>query len=195
MASYGLKATVTAVLNDDDYDIGVTYSDSDGFSFDKRLTGDLDSIEQDVTAAILEVYLDLLKQNKEKEKAKSQAKIETSTPLPITGISSNCTPITTDSVASKFEELEEENRRLNDKINSFMSVRTTEPAVKVEVKEPEIHKDTSCKDTSCRKPDNSIHHRRTSDFDDLFGSNTKELRDLLRLLGFLVFDSWGGDMV
>ena len=68
MASYGLKATVTAVLNDDDYDIGVTYSDSDGFSFDKRLTGDLDSIEQDVTAAILEVYLDLLKQSKEKEK-------------------------------------------------------------------------------------------------------------------------------
>lgn len=184
MASYGLKATVTAVLNDDDYDIGVTYSDSDGFSFDKRLTGDLDSIEQDVTAAILEVYLDLLKQNKEKEKAKSQAKVETSTPLPITGISSNCSPVIEDSVASKFAELEEENRRLNDKINSFMSVRTTEPAVKVEVKEPEIHKDTSRKDTSRRKPDNSIHHRHTSDFDALFGGNTKELRDLLRLLGF-----------
>ena len=184
MASYGLKATVTAVLNDDDYDIGVTYSDSDGFSFDKRLTGDLDSIEQDVTAAILEVYLDLLKQNKEKEKAKSQAKVETSTPLPITGISSNCSPITENSVASKFAELEEENRRLNDKINSFMSVRTTEPAVKVEVKEPEIHKDTSCKDTSRRKPDNSVHHRHTSDFDALFSGNTTELRDLLRLLGF-----------
>ena len=195
MASYGLKATVTAVLNDDDYDIGVTYSGSDGFSFDKRLTGDLDNIEQDVTAAILEVYLDWLKQNKEKEKAKSQLKVETSTPLPITGISSNCTSpitgissnctsVTKESVASKFEELEEENRRLNDKINSFMSVRTTEPAVKVEVKEPEIHKDTSCKDTSRRKPDNSVHHRHTSDFDDLFGGNTKELRDLLRLLGF-----------
>lgn len=184
MASYGLKATVTAVLNDDDYDIGVTYSDSDGFSFDKRLTGDLDSIEQDVTAAILEVYLDLLKQSKEKEKAKSQVKVETSTPLPITGISSNCSPVTKDSVASKFAELEEENRRLNDKINSFMSVRTTEPAVKVEVKEPEIHKDTHHEDTSRRKLDNSIHYRHTSDFDDLFGGNTKELRDLLRLLGF-----------
>ena len=185
MASYGLKATVTAVLNDEDYDIGVTYSDSDGFSFDKRLTGDLDSIEQDVTAAILEVYLDILKQNKEnkeKEEAKSQVKVETSTPLPITGISSNCSPITESSVASKFAELEEENRRLNDKINSFMSVCTTEPAVKK--KEPEVHKDTSCEDTSRRKPDNSIHHRRTSDFDDLFGGNTNELRDLLRLLGF-----------
>ena len=182
MDSYGLKATVTAVLNDDDYDIGVTYSDSDGFSFDKRLTGDLDSIEQDVTAAILEVYLDLLKQNKEQEKDKSQIKVETSTPLPITGISSNCSPITTDSVASKFAELEEENRRLNDKINSFMSIHTTEPVVKK--KEPEVHKDTSCEDTSCRKPDNSVHHRHTSDFDDLFSGNTKELRDLLRLLGF-----------
>lgn len=182
MASYGLKATVTAVLNDDDYDIGVTYSDSDGFSFDKRLTGDLDSIEQDVTEAILEVYLDLLKQSKEKEKAQSQAKVETFTPLPITGVSSDCSPVTVNSVASKFAELEEENRRLNDKINSFMSIHTTEPVVKK--KEPEVHKDTSCEDTPCRKPDNSIHHRRTSDFDNLFGGNTKELRDLLRLLGF-----------
>lgn len=182
MASYGLKATVTAVLNDDDYDIGVTYSDSDGFSFDKRLTGDLDSIEQDVTAAILEVYLDLLKQSKEKEKAKSQVKVETSTPLPITGISSNCSPVIESSVTSKFAELEEENRRLNDKINSFMSIHTTEPVVKK--KEPEVHKDTPCEDAPRRKPDNSIHHRNTSDFDILFGDNTKELRDFLRLLGF-----------
>lgn len=182
MASYGLKATVTAVLNDDDYDIGVTYSDSDGFSFDKRLTGDLDSIEQDVTAAILEVYLDLLKQNKEKEKDKSQVKVETSTPLPITGISSNCSPVIESSVTSKFAELEEENRRLNDKINSFMSIHTTEPVVKK--KESEVHKDTSCEDTSRRKPDNSVHHRHTSDFDILFGDNPKELRDFLRLLGF-----------
>ena len=182
MASYGLKATVTAVLNDDDYDIGVTYSDSDGFSFDKRLTGDLDSIEQDVTAAILEVYLDLLKQSKEKEKVKSQVKVETSAPLSVTGIPSDCSSSTENSVASKFAELEEENRRLNDKINSFMSVRTAEPVVKK--KESEPHKDTPCKDTSRRKPDNSIHHRHTSDFDTLFSDNTKELHDLLRLLGF-----------
>lgn len=181
MASYGLKATVTAVLNDDDYDIGVTYSDSDGFSFDKRLTGDLDSIEQDVTAAILEVYLDILKQNKEKEKDKPQIKVETSTSLPITGVSSDCTPVVENSVASKFAELEEENRRLNDKINAFMSIHTTEPVVK---KKPEVRKNTSCEDTSRRKPDNSVHHRHTSDFDTLFSGNTKELRDLLRLLGF-----------
>ena len=63
MASYGLKATVTAVFNDDDYDIGVTYSDSNGFSFDKRLNGDLDNIEQDLTAAVLEAYLTVLKQS------------------------------------------------------------------------------------------------------------------------------------
>lgn len=182
MASYGLKATITAVLNDDDYDIGVTYSDSNGNSFDKRLTGDLDNIEQDITAAVLELYLDTLKQDKDKKKVKPQAKVETATPLPITGISSNCSPITKDSVASKFEELEEENRRLNDKINSFMSIHTTEPVVKK--KESEVHKDAHCENTSRRKPDNSIHHRHTSDFDDLFGGNTKELRDLLRLLGF-----------
>ena len=65
-----------------------------------------------------------------------------------------------------------------------MSVRTTEPAVKVEVKEPEIHKDKHYENTSRRKPDNTIHHRHASDFDTLFGGNTKELHDLLRLLGF-----------
>lgn len=184
MASYGLKATVTAVLNDDDYDIGVTYSDSNGFSFDKRLTGDLDNIEQDLTAAVLEAYLNVLKQSKKKEKVKSQVKVETPTPLPVADTVSNCSSIAKDSVASKFAELEEENRRLNDKINSFMSMHTTEPAVKVEVKSPEIHKDASCENTPCRKPGNSIHHRHTPDFDALFGSDAKEVRDLLRLLGF-----------
>ena len=175
MASYGLKATVTAVLNDDDYDIGVTYSDSEGFSFDKRLTGDLDNIEQDVTAAILEVYLDLLKQNKEKEKDKSQVKVETSTPLPITGISSNCSPVIESSVTSKFAELEEENRRLNAKVDAILNGATSTPTAKVEPAKAEAPR---------RKPDNSIHHRNTSDFDILFGDNTKELRDFLRLLGF-----------
>lgn len=182
MASYGLKATVTAVLNDEDYDIGVTYSDSEGFSFDKRLTGDLDNIEQDVTEAILEVYLDVLQQNKAKEKDKPQIKVQTSTSLPITNNASDCSPVVENHVVSRFAELEEENRRLNDKINSFMSAHTSEPVIKK--KEPEVHKDMPCEDISCHKPDNSIHHRHTSDFDILFGDNTKELRDLLRLLGF-----------
>lgn len=182
MASYGLKATVTAVLNDDDYDIGVTYSDSDGFSFDKRLTGDLNSIEQDITAAILEVYLDILKQNKKKEEEKPQIKVETSTPLPITNIPSDCSSVVENPVVSGFAELEEENRRLNDKINSFMSTHTSESAAKK--KEPEVHKDTPCEDTSRRKPDNSVHHRHTSDFDTLFSIDIKELENVLRLLGF-----------
>ena len=182
MDSYGLKATITAVLNDDDYDIGVTYSDSNGNSFDKRLTGDLDNIEQDITAAVLQLYLDTLKQDKDKKKVKPQAKVETSTPLPITDISSNSSPITENSVVSKFAELEEENRRLNDKINSFMSIHTTEPVVKK--KEPEAHKDTPREDTPRRKPDNSTHHRRTSDFDTLFSIDTKELDNVLRLLVF-----------
>lgn len=184
MSSYGLKATVTAVLNEDDYDIGVTYSDSEGFSFDKRLTGDLNSIEQDITAAILEVYLDILKQNKKKEEEKPQIKVETSTPLPITNIPSDCSSVVENPVVSGFAELEEENRRLNDKINSFMSVRTTEPTVKVEGKEPKVHKDTPCEDIPRRKPDNSIHHRRASDFDTLFSIDIKELENVLRLLGF-----------
>jgi hypothetical protein len=166
MASYGLKATVTAVLNDDDYDIGVTYSDSDGFSFDKRLTGDLDNIEQDVTAAILEVYLDILKQNKEKEKGKSQVKVETSTPLPVTTISSDCSPATENSVVSKFAELEEENRRLNEKINSFLKEKTCVDTTQKDDSSADAKKSVSQKKNY--QPHNEHHHRDTTDLFDFF---------------------------
>ena len=169
MASYGLKATVTAVLNDDDYDIGVTYSDSNGFSFDKRLTGDLDNIEQDVTAAVLEVYLDILKQNKEKEKAKPQIKVETSTPLPVTGISSDCTPVvenSVNSVASKFAELEEENRRLNEKISSFLKEKTCVDTIQKDDSSADAKKSVSQKETY--QPHNEHHHPDTTDLFDFF---------------------------
>lgn len=166
MASYGLKATVTAVLNDDDYDIGVTYSDSNGFSFDKRLTGDLDNIEQDVTAAVLEVYLDILKQNKEKEKIKSQVKVETSTPLPITDISSDCSPVIENSVVSKFAELEEENRRLNEKINSFLKEKTCVDTTQKDDSSADAKKSVSQKKNY--QPHNEHHHRDTTDLFDFF---------------------------
>ena len=166
MASYGLKATVTAVLNDEDYDIGVTYSDSDGFSFDKRLTGDLDNIEQDVTAAILEVYLDILKQNKEKEKDKPQIKVETSTPLSVTGISSDCTPVVENSVASKFAELEEENRRLNEKINSFLKEKTCVDTAQKDDSSADAKKSVSQKKNY--QPNNEHHHCDATDLFDFF---------------------------
>ena len=166
MESYGLKATVTAVLNDDDYDIGVTYSDSNGFSFDKRLTGDLDNIEQDVTTAVLEVYLDILKQNKEKEKIKSQVKVETSTPLPITDISSDCSPVIENSVVSKFAELEEENRRLNEKINSFLKEKTCVDTTQKDDSSADAKKSVSQKKNY--QPHNEHHHRDTTDLFDFF---------------------------
>lgn len=173
MASYGLKATVTAVLNDDDYDIGVTYSDSDGFSFDKRLTGDLDNIEQDVTAAILEVYLDILKQNKEKEKDKPQIKVETSTSLPITTISSDCSPViencssvTENSAVSKFAELEEENRRLNEKIKNFLKEKTCVDTAQKDDSSADAKKSVSQKKNY--QPHNEHHHPDTTDLFDFF---------------------------
>ena len=166
MASYGLKATVTAVLNDDDYDIGVTYSDSDGFSFDKRLTGDLDNIEQDVTAAVLEVYLDILKQNKEKEKAKSQVKVETSTPLPIAAVSSDCSSVVENSAGSKFAELEEENRRLNEKINSFLKEKTCVNTTQKDDSSADAKKSVS--QEKIYQPHNEHHHRDTTDLFDFF---------------------------
>lgn len=128
MSDYGLKTTITAVINEDKYDIGFTFDDSEGNSLDKRLNGDINNIEQDITAAILEEYLNFLKQE---QKQNEQDKIETVSE-PVTHTSE------INSVKSKlstrFAELEEENRRLNNKINSILTGKTS-ASVKEDKKE------------------------------------------------------------
>lgn len=157
MASYGLKATVTAVLNDDKYDIGVTYSDSDGRSFDKRLNGDINSLENDISLAILEGCVALMKQDKQ---ASITAPKENIT---ITEQPSNAA--TVDSVKDRFAELEEENRRLNDKINSILNRTST------------ISKPVA-EEKKVQKPETAKTHTATMKlYDD-------EIERVLRLLGF-----------
>lgn len=157
MASYGLKATVTAVLNDDKYDIGVTYSDSDGRSFDKRLNGDINNLENDVSLAILEGCVALMKQDK---KASIAAPKEDIT---ITEQPSNAT--TVNQMKDRFAELEEENRRLNDKINSILNGTSTTSKPVVEKKK-------------AKKPENTTTQTATMKLYD------EEIERVLRLLGF-----------
>lgn len=173
MDSYGLKATVTCVVNDEKYDLGFTFSDSDGNNLDKQLSGNIDDIEADITKAIMNTYVDALVSDRKKEK---NSKLTVTTREDGGSIAINTEddkPVT--QVTDRFAELEEENRRLNAKVDAILNGTTSTPTAKVEPAKAE---------TPRRKPDNSIHHRNTSDFDILFGDNTKELRDFLRLLGF-----------
>lgn len=50
--SFGMKATVTYVENDGRYDLGVTYNDSTGTKFDRRLRGSARNIDTDLVRAL-----------------------------------------------------------------------------------------------------------------------------------------------
>lgn len=104
MTEYGMKATVTAVKHDDDkYEVGFTYSDSDGRAIDKSFGGNMSTIDDDITKALIEMYTECLmskqkKADQEKEKAVKPSKEE-----------------------SRFAELEAENKRLNTRIAEMMN--------------------------------------------------------------------------
>lgn len=125
MAEYGMKATVTAVKHDDDkYEVGFTYSDSEGRAIDKSFGGNMSTIDDDITKALIEMYTECLmskqkKADQEKEKAVKPSKEE-----------------------SRFAELEEENKRLNSRIQEMMDERDRH----VQKHEPVNDKDTT---TNC----------------------------------------------
>lgn len=106
MAEYGMKATVTAVTHDDDkYEVGFTYSDSEGRAIDKSFGGNMSTLDDDITKALIEIYAEQFmnkkkKVDQEKEKVVKPSKED-----------------------SRFAELEEENRRLNARINEMLEER------------------------------------------------------------------------
>lgn len=172
MDSYGLKATITCVVNDEKYDLGFTFSDSDGNNLDKQLSGNIDDIEADITKAIMNTYVDALVSDRKKEK---NSKLTVTTGEDGGSIAINSEddkPVT--QVTDRFAELEEENRRLNAKVDAILNGTTSTPTAKVEPAKAE---------TPRRKPDNSIHHRRSTakDFEDIFAAN--DILDLIRFLG------------
>lgn len=162
MDSFGLKATVTAVLANDKYDIGLTYSDSDGRSFDKRYDGLIDDLEKDTTEALLELYLEGIKQQKSKKSTKS-----------ITTDSQKTEDVIKDKdnvtcyeslVDKKFAELEEENRRLNDKINSIITGHTSKPIITKKENKKNVKKENSTKDVVDKTSKSNISTNSTDDW-------------------------------
>lgn len=179
MNSYGMKATVTCVVNDDKYDMGFTYSDSDGNDLDKQLSGDMDNMENDVTKAVFDAYVDILINKRKKKKqakvaATSQPETITSTPVVHAKITS--TPIVhAKETVDRFAELEEENRRLNEKIDAFLGHKT--PST------DSNRKDEGKKESY--KPQNEQHHRNPNNGDDLFTTPLSSFSDLESVLKFL----------
>lgn len=111
--NYGLKATLTMVINDDKYNLGATYTDTEGNNFDKQLSGSLDNIENDITMAVLEACVDMNKRNKENLK-----EIETQP---------DCNEDSRPSLEHRFAELERENQKLNEKVDAIFKGRTSTP--------------------------------------------------------------------
>ena len=110
--SYGLKATLTMVINDGNYNLGATYTDTEGNNLDKQLSGSLDNIESDITMALLEAYIDMNKRAKEQpEEVETQPDYEDKH----------------SSLEHRFAELERENQKLNEKVYGMLKGRTSTP--------------------------------------------------------------------
>lgn len=108
--NYGMKTTFTMVLNDDDYNLGFTFNDTNGASLDKQLNGKVADFEQDVTKAILEAYIDAAHKD---EKVKRAAELEPT--------------VTTTPPVDRLSELEKENQRLNQKIEALLREKESKP--------------------------------------------------------------------
>lgn len=120
--NYGMKTTLTMVLNDDDYNLGFTFNDTNGTALDKQLNGKLADFEQDITKAILEAYLDAARKEEEAKKISSGPKIT------ISSANANSTNVESNiATVDRLSELEKENQRLNQKIEELFREKESKP--------------------------------------------------------------------
>lgn len=152
--NYGMKTTLTMVLNDDDYNLGFTFNDTNGTALDKQLNGKLADFEQDITKAILEAYLDAARKEEEVKKATElESTITTNTD-------------TTKATVDRLSELEKENQRLNQKIETLLREKKSKP-------ENDKAEDVPVRTKFSRKPKTVTA---------TFGYD-KDVENILRLLG------------
>lgn len=111
--NYGMKTTLTMVLNDDDYSLGFTYNDTNGTALDKQLNGKTVDFEQDIYKVLAELYLDAVRKEKEAKKITAEPKIT------VSSVADNCVKSNIATV-DKLSELEKENQRLNQKIETLL---------------------------------------------------------------------------
>ena len=105
-AGYGLNMNFSFVLNDDEkYELGVNVEDSEGIKVNQHKSGTVDTLVQDVEAAIAEMADQLQSQYNEKEKEK---------------VEENVTSVT-DALESEVQALKAENAILNKRIEGLMN--------------------------------------------------------------------------
>lgn len=159
--NYGMKTMLTMVLNDDDYNLGFTFNDTNGTALDKQLNGKLADFEQDITKAILEAYLDAARKEEEAKKIASGPK------LTISAVDANSANVKSNiATVDRLSELEKENQRLNQKIESLLREKESKP-------ENDKSEDIPVRTKFSRKPKTVTA---------TFGYD-KDVENILRLLG------------
>lgn len=101
MESQGLKASFSAVINGDKVDYGVHYEDTAGVSINHEDSCLMDDVEDEASRVIFKVISDYLTQRKQIEQKAREKAVK----FPADSIT-----------VSTTSTLEEENKRLNDKI-------------------------------------------------------------------------------
>ena len=105
-AGYGLNMNFSFVLNDDErYELGVNFEDSEGIKVNQRKSGTADTLVQDVETVIAEMADQPQSQYNEKEKEK---------------VGENVTSVT-DALESEIQALKAENAILNKRIEGLMN--------------------------------------------------------------------------
>lgn len=133
--SYGFTANMSYVENNGKYDIGFNFADTNKHNLNKLLKGDVENIEDDLTAAIIELFFDLLDTKKEEQK---------STSLPVT---EECVAIKNgdkyeyidDMFESRMRELDKKVSDLETQVNSM---KTSKPIVEERADTPTAKKAT-----------------------------------------------------
>lgn len=157
--NYGMKTTLTMVINKDDYNLGFTFNDTKGVALDKQLNGKTTNFEKDIYKALVEVYIDAARQEEEAKKIAEGPKIT------INPVVDNCVKSNVATV-DKLSELEKENQRLNQKIEALLRERESKP-------ENDKAEDVPVRTKFNRKPKTVT---------SLFGYD-KDVENILRLLG------------
>lgn len=105
-AGYGLNMNFSFVLNDDErYELGVNFEDSEGIKVNQRKSGTADTLVQDVESVIAEMADQLQSQYNEKEKEKVEENVAS----------------VTDALESEVQALKAENAILNKRIEGLMN--------------------------------------------------------------------------
>lgn len=140
--SYGFTANMSYVENNGKYDIGFNFADTNKHNLDKRFNGNVENIEDDLTAAIIELFFDLLGTKKEEQKSASLPVTEEHVAIK----NGNKYEYIDDMFESRMRELDKKVSDLETQVNSMKTskpiVEETDDSFKTKKATPHaVHKD------------------------------------------------------